>query len=256
MKNKLDVLKTPPKISEQDIQATMDFEELLRKSQRDQRRFPSGYYTVFRWAVGLSIVGLAFFWMRSNVLDAQQISQTISLENMQTSSGDELLQERESNAKPVAAIHLPQTADSKKTANEINPEQSSKISKAAPAQRPSKLSPVNKKPTAPLQYDFIEAKPKNGLKEMYAFLNAELIYPKEHLSDNIEGEVLVNFSIDTAGRVIKVNTETSLGDAFDQEAMRVIQAMPLWHPATVNGTAVESKLAIPLYFNIQESTSH
>ena len=253
MKNKLNILKTPPKISEQEMRTTMDFEELLKKSQRDKRRFPSGYYTVFRWAVGLCIAGFAFFWLRSNALDAQQMSQTTHPENIQTSSRNDILQKTERTAKPVSVPHSPKIADAQNTLIEIDPGQSSKASKAAPAQQPPKLTPVNKKPSAALQYDFVEAKPQNGLKEMYAFLNAELVYPKEHLSENIEGEVLVNFSIDTTGKVIKVTTETSLGDAFDQEAMRVIQAMPLWHPATVNGTPIESKLAIPLYFNIQDN---
>ncbi len=99
------------------------------------------------------------------------------------------------------------------------------------------------------EYIFVDAQPKGGTKALYKFINETLAYPAEVVDKQIEGEVLIGFIIAKDGRPKNVKVEKSLGEHFDKEAIRVIQGMPDWTPALLNGMKMESKISIPLFFN-------
>ena len=104
------------------------------------------------------------------------------------------------------------------------------------------------------EYNFIDAKPRGGKEALYQYLSENLVYPKGVKDTTIEGEVLVNFTITREGKVANVKVTQSLGTLFDEAAIQVIKGMPDWTPATLNGNHVESKLSIPLYFNLDNGS--
>jgi protein TonB len=79
-----------------------------------------------------------------------------------------------------------------------------------------------------------------------------LQYPEEGLKDSIQGVVTVSFIINEIGSPEKIQIENSLGEAFDRETIKMIEQMPRWNPATVNGKPIASRLAIPLTFQIKK----
>jgi TonB family protein len=96
---------------------------------------------------------------------------------------------------------------------------------------------------------YIQAEPVKGYAALYGYFNKELVYPPEVKRDSIvEGVVTVIFTINKEGRPEIIKIENSLGIAFDRESKRIIEEMPLWKPALLNGKPIDSKISIPLTF--------
>lgn len=97
---------------------------------------------------------------------------------------------------------------------------------------------------------YAAAEPIDGFPNLYAYFDRELKYPVAALSDSIQGVESVAFIIDKLGKPGKIEIQQSLGDAFDQEVIRLLQNMPPWKPATLNGEPVMSKQSVPFTFKI------
>lgn len=99
-------------------------------------------------------------------------------------------------------------------------------------------------------FDYVEAEPVNGYPHLYSYFDSELHYPKDAIGDTIQGTLSVSFVIDRDGKPVKIQIENSLGPLFDQETVRLIQNMPAWKPATVNGKSLPSRISLPLTFRL------
>jgi TonB family protein len=96
-----------------------------------------------------------------------------------------------------------------------------------------------------------EATPVDGYPSLYAYFDKELKYPTNP-NDSIQGIVTVSFAVTKEGKVDLIKIENSLGPAFDAECIRVIQNMPNWKPATIDGKPVQTRLSIPLSFKVKK----
>lgn len=103
---------------------------------------------------------------------------------------------------------------------------------------------------------YIQAEPVNGYAELYTYLNTNLVYPKAVLKDSIEGVMTIAFVVSRDGKPENIRVVNSLGQAFDHEAKRLIESMPAWKPAKLNGKPVPSKVSLPLTFQIQRLRVH
>ncbi len=129
---------------------------------------------------------------------------------------------------------------------------SSKESKPAVSTKPAYAK--KKEEVSGAQPQYISAEPIEGFPALYAYFDRELRYPAEALSDSIQGVEAVAFIIDKSGKPEKIEIQQSLGGAFDREVIRLIQNMPPWKPATLNGEPVISKQSIPFTFKITPIT--
>ena len=100
---------------------------------------------------------------------------------------------------------------------------------------------------------FTEAEPIDGYPAIYQYFNRELKYPMEVSNDSTEGIMMVSFAINKRGRPEAIRITNSLGKAFEKESMRVIENMPLWKPATINGEPTVVRLSVPLTFSITKN---
>jgi protein TonB len=98
---------------------------------------------------------------------------------------------------------------------------------------------------------FTEATPVDGYPALYSYFDKELKYPGSP-KDSIQGIETVSFAINVNGKPDHIKIENSLGKAFDDESKRVIENMPLWKSATINGKPVSVRLSIPLTFKIKK----
>ncbi|OJJ14733.1 hypothetical protein BKI52_41595 [marine bacterium AO1-C] len=105
---------------------------------------------------------------------------------------------------------------------------------------------------APALNVFTKAAPMVGMNALYIYLQQALQYPDEARKHKISGKVLTRFEIDTNGKIINVSVLEGLGYGCDQEAIRIVQNMPDWHPATINGKPTKTALKIPIVFNFKE----
>lgn len=75
-----------------------------------------------------------------------------------------------------------------------------------------------------------------GLPALKTYIYSNLEYPEE-VQDK-EGEVVVQWKINTKGQVEDVKVLRSTNSAFDAEVIKVIQQMPVWEPGKQRGKPV------------------
>lgn len=86
-----------------------------------------------------------------------------------------------------------------------------------------------------------------GPEALQKFLGRHLQTP-EDLELGDKKMVRVRFIVDKDGSVSRVDIETSGGDAFDREVIRVCRKMPKWKPAIQNGHPVTTSYVLPVTF--------
>lgn len=91
---------------------------------------------------------------------------------------------------------------------------------------------------------------QGGEKALMRFLDKHVTYPPEYKGKPINGKVIVRFVIDGSGKILCPSILRSLHPILDQEALRVIQLMPDWIPAS-NGRKIY--YTIPVLFKKQNT---
>jgi TonB family protein len=100
---------------------------------------------------------------------------------------------------------------------------------------------------------FNEASPVDGFPALYQYFDERLIYPAQILDEGVEGNVIVKFVIDINGLPTKIVIEKSLHEKLDSAAITLIQQMPRWYPASLDGQAIPSTHHIPFFFQIDQA---
>lgn len=93
-----------------------------------------------------------------------------------------------------------------------------------------------------------------GKAGMLNFMNTNAKYPAAALKDKASGNVIVSCVLDVTGALTEISVLESIHPALDQEAVRIISAMPEWVPGYQNGKAVPIKMTLPVGFKMQGKT--
>jgi len=88
---------------------------------------------------------------------------------------------------------------------------------------------------------------KGGNQAMSAFVQSQLVYPKE-AEIPIEGTVIVKYDIDHHGNVVDARVIKSLGQVFDEEALRVVRLLKFEVPKTPRKLKVMFHKDIQIHF--------
>lgn len=104
----------------------------------------------------------------------------------------------------------------------------------------------------PVVHEFVDEDPQflGGQAGFAKYLSKELIYPPEALEMGLTGTVHVGFTVAADGSIRDVKILKSTDPIFNEEAIRVIKAMPRWKPGKLNGKEVYSKFQKPLVFKL------
>lgn len=102
-------------------------------------------------------------------------------------------------------------------------------------------------------YDKVEQMPvfPGGTEGMIGYMSKNIKYPVAAQEAGTEGKVFVQFVVNPDGTVSKVTVVNKVNPVLDEEAMRVVKAMPKWEPGKLNGKAVSVKLTIPVTFKLK-----
>jgi TonB family protein len=92
-----------------------------------------------------------------------------------------------------------------------------------------------------------------GEKNLYQFLKNNLIYPEHEKELNIEGTVFVRFEVDEYGKIGLVEILKSGIPSFSEEALRLINLMPIWEPGSINGKPSKFRMILPINFQISDN---
>lgn len=93
-----------------------------------------------------------------------------------------------------------------------------------------------------------------GDEKMKAFIYNELKYPKKAFKKNIEGVVVVSFTVGTDGILEDIELVRDIGSGCGKEALRVMKKMRVhkkWIPAIQNGKYVKVRFNLPITFSVK-----
>lgn len=97
---------------------------------------------------------------------------------------------------------------------------------------------------------FAEQMPEfNG--DLSSYLSKNIVYPKIAAENKIEGKVIVQFIVEKDGSVSNVAVIKKAGWDMDEEAIRVVRAMPNWKPGKQNGKPVRVRYTLPINFKLK-----
>ncbi|WP_297225399.1 M56 family metallopeptidase [uncultured Prevotella sp.] len=93
---------------------------------------------------------------------------------------------------------------------------------------------------------------KGGESAMMEFLMMNMKYPQTAVKAKQQGRAIVGFVVRKDGTVSDVHITKSAGYAvLDEEAMRVVKAMPAWEPGKQKGKPVNVKYNVPITFRLK-----
>lgn len=87
-----------------------------------------------------------------------------------------------------------------------------------------------------------------GTEKLYEWIATHIQYQKDINGASIAGKVYLKFIVEKDGSLSNIILLKSLENACDTEAFRLINAMPKWMPAMLNGNAVRSEFTISVTF--------
>lgn len=128
------------------------------------------------------------------------------------------------------------------------------------------VMPIVKRQTAPRAKPIVKRpKPENneiyesaehmptypgGAGELVKFIGEKMQYPQEALADSAQGIVQVSFIVEKNGSTTEYEVLDEHHPALEAEAVRVLQQMPKWKPATQNGVKVRVEYVVPVKFSL------
>ena len=111
----------------------------------------------------------------------------------------------------------------------------------------------NKKTSNDKVFEKVEDMPEfpGGEQAMMDFVSKNVVYPKEAQEKGISGRVMVSFIVEKDGSVNEVKIVRGIGGGCDEEAVRVVKAMPKWKPGKEKGKPVRVSYIMPIFFKLQ-----
>lgn len=87
-----------------------------------------------------------------------------------------------------------------------------------------------------------------GEAALKIFIEKNLNYPSDARSKGIQGIVYLSFVVEKDGSITNIKVLRGIGGGCDEEAIRMLKAMPKWIPAKQNQKIVRSHFTIPIRF--------
>jgi protein TonB len=121
----------------------------------------------------------------------------------------------------------------------------------------AKTTPYYTLANGKLIYNKAETEPSftGGEAAMKKFLKDNLECPVSAVDSESEGTVFVDFIVGSNGAVREATansyTYEEVDPAFQTEALRVVNSMPLWIPGRQHGKPVDVKFSVPITFVIR-----
>ena len=111
----------------------------------------------------------------------------------------------------------------------------------------------NKKTANDKVYEKVEVMPEfpGGDQAMMDFVAKNVVYPQEARDKEISGRVMVGFIVEKDGSISDAKVVKGIGGGCDEEAVRVVKAMPKWKPGKEKGKPVRVSFMMPFAFKLQ-----
>ena len=87
-----------------------------------------------------------------------------------------------------------------------------------------------------------------GTAELRKYMSNAVKYPAEARRKEIQGRVLIQFSVNQQGKLGDFKVTQKVDPMLDEEALRVIKNMPDWQPGKMDGKPAKFLYALPVNF--------
>jgi TonB family protein len=91
-----------------------------------------------------------------------------------------------------------------------------------------------------------------GIEVLKAYVDTNLNIPEIAIQNGIQGKCYLQFIVSAKGNISNVKVIRGIPNCpeCDQEAIRVVKAMPIWVPGKINGKPVNSRFYLPVSFKL------
>jgi periplasmic protein TonB len=117
------------------------------------------------------------------------------------------------------------------------------------------LATTQAQDNAPQIFTVVEQMPEyvGGEDAMHQFIVDNIKYPTIEKNKNISGTVYITMVINVDGSLSNISVLRGVknGAGLDEEALRVIKAMPKWNAGKQNGKPVAVQYNLPIRFSLK-----
>lgn len=101
-------------------------------------------------------------------------------------------------------------------------------------------------------FTVVEVMPEfpGGQGALLKFLATNVRYPESAVKNGIEGRVSSSFVVGKDGAISEAEVIRGVSPELNEEALRVINSMPVWSPGKQRGKAVNVKYTVPVTFRL------
>jgi len=101
-------------------------------------------------------------------------------------------------------------------------------------------------------YEEVDVLPEfeGGIEGLTAYLKENIVYPEEAIEKKETARIYLEFVVDKSGNIKNIVSLKKVEKYFEEEAIRVLSTMPKWKPAMLNGESVNSKVVLPITFQL------
>ncbi|UFH53240.1 energy transducer TonB [Spirosoma sp. KNUC1025] len=101
-------------------------------------------------------------------------------------------------------------------------------------------------------YLVVEKNPEfpGGRQALYDYLQRNTQYPPAAIAAKIKGKVVTSFIVEKDGKITHIERRLGLGYGCDEEAIRVINDMPLWIPGSQSGVPLRVRYSLVVLFGM------
>jgi len=87
--------------------------------------------------------------------------------------------------------------------------------------------------------------------KMLQYIYSRINYPLWARQNNIEGLVLISFTVIKDGTISNVKVKNGVCAAMEKESLKLVDKLPAWIPGTVNGEPVDVEFTLPIRFKLR-----
>ena len=91
-----------------------------------------------------------------------------------------------------------------------------------------------------------------GMQAMMKYLSTNVKYPVEAQKKGVSGRVIIQFVVMEDGSLGQEKVVRGVDPLLDEEALRVVKAMPKWTPGVADGKTVKVRFTIPVMFSLSK----
>ena len=209
------------------------------------------------------VVGMFLFSSKGDTAAAVQPESTEVADSVATSADepDVAEQNQTQDNKSVATPQKEETAQQSAAQQPVKPVPSAQPTKPSATAATSTASSAThathpeSKPSASNNkvHDIFEQQPEfpGGTPALYEYLSNNLHYPAVARENEVQGRVIVIFTVEKDGSLSNITLARSVDPMLDKEALRLVRGMPKWIPGKRNGDAVRSRYSLPVTFKLQ-----